>query len=762
MDRIYMTFPTESDLREYPWLKETVASDLTFYVGGYITTDDIVLDKFSASKKIINKNTSLRPVIKANASLIPFIKKHKINKGNLDFKNISFGTYPLSYVTKLFHLNPSNCVKTGKKRTLIQNGEIITYDEYAYENKKFIFANNGLIELKPLEWEYNEKTNSLICKQVICDVRYTKNSNSVLLSYIYMNYYLFKELLESYEIDKSSSVKLCIDKDGASFFNPYYNYMEMDEDGNIICHDVKSYELTIPKEVRKINQAANSSIVDGDNYDLNLNIDIDGSNLKINSNSFNFNYPEINVLINNLTVHNITKEVETCAFNCKKTIENITIPCDFALFSRLYLSGGITAINLFENSNFILTYENEKALVKFVNDINRFFKLIYKSFQIEKENFTWTNKVTRIDFTYKHILYKHENALTCIPNAKLLKNKEILSILKVNSFTLKGPKISDELISKLFPNFTVKKEFIDVQEKNTTKQDEKMKAEKPKLSKEAEHILDLSREILSIEYIGLDKDSVKTKVKDIVDEYNNGLSKKNEGLSLTTNNGVYTNAVIRLENLRDSLYYNFEKNLDYYDILDLIKNMIKKVNDEKVNLDYEILKDLDTLNKILDYNNDNNTQKELITYLENESKRIIDYLSGKAEIDYKNIDEFVKKFRLFLVPILVRVSGDVSKIDVMEQIKDYAIEEMNNKTSENTNNYIKIILSEIDITKHLILELDSNYTFEELDYSSFKTGKEILDYLDKKYMEYYKIYLNLMENKVNEENYENSKVHLNI
>ena len=98
----------------------------------------------------------------------------------------------------------------------------------------------------------------------------------------------------------------------------------------------------------------------------------------------------------------------------------------------------------------------------------------------------------------------------------------------------------------------------------------------------------------------------------------------------------------------------------------------------------------------------------------------------------------------------------------MEQIKDYAIEEMNNKTSENTNSYIKIILSEIDITKHLILELDSNYTFEELDYSSFKTGKEIIDYLDKKYMEYYKIYLNLMENKVNEENYENSKVHLNI
>ena len=190
--------------------------------------------------------------------------------------------------------------------------------------------------------------------------------------------------------------------------------------------------------------------------------------------------------------------------------------------------------------------------------------------------------------------------------------------------------------------------------------------------------------------------------------------------------------------------------------------MIKMLNNDEVNIDYEILKDLETLNTILKYSKDEQTKEEIITYLENERQFITAYLSGKAEIEYKNIDEFVKKFRLFLVPILARVSGDVSKIDVMEQIKDYAIEEMNNKTSENTNSYIKIILSEIDITKHLILELDSNYTFEELDYSSFKTGKEIIDYLDKKYMEYYKIYLNLMENKVNEENYENSKVHLNI
>ena len=576
-----------------------------------------------------------------------------------------------------------------------------------------------------------------------------------------MNFYLFKELLSEYEIESNNNIELVSEKDGVSFSYPYKNFIEMDDDGNIVCHDVKSYKLTIPKGVKKLKNSASSRIVDGDNYNLNLDIDIDGEDLKIESDSFAFNYADIDASINSLTVHNVTKGVETGAFSCNKPINNITIPCDFTLFSRLYLSDGRTSKNLFEGSNLTLTYNSEKELIHFINDINRFLNLIIKSNRKEKD-LLFFECPNRIDFTYKHNLYMFDNATKCIPSKKLLAKKEILSILKVSYFTLKGPKISDELITKLFPNFSVKKDFTDAQDKNTNKQIEVSKEDKPKLSKEAEHILDLAREIMSIDYIGLDKENVKTKVKDIVDEYNNGLSKTTEGLSLTTNNGVYTNAVIKLENLRDTLYHNFEKNLDYYDILDLIENMIKKLNDKDVNLDYEILKDLDTLNNILKYSEDEQTKNEIITYLENERQSITDYLCGKKEIDYKNINEFVKKFRLFLVPILTRVSGNVSKVDVMEQIKDYAIDEMNDKTTENTNNYIKLILIEIDKIKKNILELDSEYTFEDLDYSSFKTGKEILDYLDKKYMEYYRVYLDLMKIKANEENYESSIVHLNI
>lgn len=762
MNRIYMTFLTQNDLKTYPWLKEKNSSALAHHVDDYIVTNDTIVDKLTASNTAGDINTSIRPVIKSNTSLIPFIEKYRTNKGKLDFKSISFGTYPLYYTTGEFNITPGNCVKTGKQRTVIWDDEIKIYDEYSYEDRKFIFINNDPIEIKPLEWEYNDITNSLICKQIICD---SPKSDSILFSYIYMNYYLFRELLENYEVDATNSIKLVDGKNGTVFAYPYDNYMEIDENGNAVCHDAKSYNLIIPKGVKKVKLAATNSIVDGDNYELNLNIDIDGENLKIGTETFDFDYLDIDASINSLTVRNITKSVEDYSFSCKNLINNITIPCDFTLFSRLYLGGNNkTSKNLFRSTNLTLTYKNEKELINFISDVNRFLSLIIKS----NNKCAYTNQCagfgyhsTKVDFTYKHNLYMCKDVTECMPSERLLVNKEILSILKVSYFTLKGPTISDELISKLFPNFAVKKDFTDlVQKEDNTKQikESKDKEEKPKLSKEAEHILDLAREIMSIDYIGLDKEDVRNKVNVIIDEYNTSYVVEEDGLSLSTNNGLYTNTIIKLENLRDTLYHNFEKNLEFYDILDLIESMINKLNGGEVKIDYEILKDLDTLTKIIKYSKDEQTKIELITYLENEKRNIIDYLCGKKEMDYKNINDFIKKFRLYLMPILTKVSGNVSKIDVIKQIKNYALSEMNDKVETNTNNYIKVILSEINKLKQDIIKLDENYTFEELDYSDFASGKEIIDYLDNLYIKYYKDYTILLNKKQKYENYQSNMI----
>ncbi len=761
MNRIYMTFPTEDEVKFFPWLKDANSSALVreLLKDLYYESETLIVNK-NDTLNIKNKRLGIivRPVINSNESLVPFIEKNRINKGGYD--SILLGTFPLKVAN---NIDRGTLTETNKKRTIPINYSMVTLNEYTDGNRNFVIVGDDIIEILPIEWEYDESINKLFCKTSIFKCN-TSKTNDLLMAYNYMNNQLFMEMLDDYTVIKDNSdIKLIDDKGYISFDYPYSSFIEFDDLGNIIFHG-NEYNLTIPNTVRKIDEYAFDKILGNDSSKLSLNIDIDGDDLSIPPYAFNLNTIRANVHIVYLNVHNELSAIGQASFNTNFPIDNITILCDFALFSRLYLSGDNFAKNLFENSKFTLTYTSENELVKFVSDINRFFELIYKSLQKEKNKRFYSNDVTSIDFSYKFNTYKYIDASTCIPNIELLKNKEILSILKVSSFTLKGPTISDELISKLFPNFSVKKEFTDLvqKEKTATKQidEPKNKEEKAKLSKEVEHILDLAREIISIEYIGLDKETVRKKVDEIVIEYNNGLSKKSGGLSLTTNNGVYTNTIIKLENLRDALYHNFEKNLGFYDILDLISSMIKKLNDEEVKIDYEILKDLDTLTKILKYSKDEQTKNELISYLENESKRIVDYLSGKIEIDYKNIDEFVKKFRLFLVPILTRVSGNVSKVDVMEQIKDYALDAMNDKTTENTNNYIKLILSEIDKIKKNILELDSEYAFEDFDYSSFKTGKEILDYLDKKYMEYYRVYLDLVENKVNEENYENSKVPL--
>ena len=311
------------------------------------------------------------------------------------------------------------------------------------------------------------------------------------------------------------------------------------------------------------------------------------------------------------------------------------------------------------------------------------------------------------------------------------------------TLTLNGPTINKDKVEKIIGN---DENIFYTFEDNISKELSKV-SDESSLSKEAQHILDIAKEIISIDYIGINKESIREKVDEIIDEYNNLYSKETKGLSLSTNSALYTNTVIKLENLRDTLYHNFEKNVDYYDILDLISNLIKKLNDEEVELNYEILNDINTLNIILKFSEDNQTKIEIITYLESERKSITDYLCNKKEIDYKNINEFVKKFRLFLMPILAKVSGNVSKIDVIEQIKNYALNEMNNKSLENKNNYIRVILTEISKVKEDILKLDSSYIFEDINYSSFNTGNEIIDYLDSLFIKYYGIYLRLYDEK---------------
>lgn len=772
MDRVYMTFLSKIDVQIPSMLNilrkkgtNATPTDFVKYLYGnysYLIASEPLYEKQYLShwdKAYINgikEYYGIRPVINTN-NMESFIEKNGIS---IKENEIILGSYPTTIIKDEMLISKlSNAYKENKfndKKYHIPIGDkIIECDSFTLDGEDYVYIKeNGLyVKVTPLNWLYDKVSHCLVCKDIIAGFSIEMNDRAFeKYGYNFLNEYLLKDVLQDKITRLAEPVDLVNQKyldELQRIYFPFDSNFEVSNDGKLYFHDEREYNINIDESIKRIATNMLSELTEN-SFITNpvFNINIKGDEKIVFADAFNFSSLGVNAKIKNLNIDGNNFKVLDRFLFVGSPIENVSMQCDLDIFTSLYLCVKHLARNCLKGSNLTINYKNEKELIAFLHDIQRFINLFAKA--VEKRN--------GIDFTYKHILYKpyfFEQKDYDI-NAQTLFSK-----IGLKSIKLVGPSINKEKITNIFGNANIKYSFTDIKEDNTKLfEDSKTNEEKPKLSKEAEHILDLAREILSIDYIGLDKESVRKNVDTIVIEYNNGLCKKETGLSLSTNNGVYTSAVIKLENLRDTLYHNFEKNMDYYDILDLISNMIKKLNNEEVKIDYEILNDLDTLNTILKYSKDEQTKEEIITYLENEKQSITNYLSNKNDVDYKSVNDFIKKFRMFLVPILTKVSGNVSKIDVMEQIKDYALNEMNNKIEMNSNGYINLILSEIDKIKKDILSLDSNYTFEELDYFSFKNGKEIIDYLNQKYIEYYRVYLDLMEDKVNEENYENSKVPL--
>lgn len=772
MDRVYMTFLSKIDVQIPSMLnilrkKGTNATPTDFVKYLYGNYSDLIASEPLYEKQYlshwdkayingIKEYYGIRPVINTN-NMESFIEKNGIS---IKENEIILGSYPTTIIKDEMLISKlSNACKENKfndKKYHIPIGdEIIECNSITLDGEDYVYIKeNGLyVKVTPLNWFCDEVSHSLVCKDIIAGFSIEMNDRSFeKYGYNFLNEYLLRDVLQDKITRLTEPVDLVNQKyldELQRIYFPFNSDLEVSNDGKLYFHDEREYNINIDESIQRIATNMLSELTEN-SFITNpvFNINIKGDEKIVFADAFNFSSLGVNAKIKNLNIDGNNFKVLDRFLFVGSPIENVSMQCDLDIFTSLYLCGKYLARNCLKGSNLTINYQNERELIAFLNDIQRFINLFAKA--VEKRN--------GIDFTYKHVLY---NPYFFEQKDYDINAQTLFSKIGLKSINLVGPSINKEKITKVLGDANIKYSFTDIKEDNTKLfEDSKTNEEKPKLSKEAEHILDLAREILSIDYIGFDKESVRKNVDTIVIEYNNGLSKKETGLSLSTNNGVYTSAVIKLENLRDILYHNFEKNMDYYDILDLISNMIKKLNNEEVKIDYEILNDLDTLNNILMYSKDEQTKEEVITYLENEKQSIIDYLSNKSDIGYKNINEFIKKIRLFLVPILTKVSGNVSKIDVMEQIKDYALNEMNNKIEKNSNGYINLILSEIDKIKKDILSLDSNYTFEDLDYSSFKTGKEIIDYLNQKYMEYYRVYLDLMEDKVNEENYENSKVPL--
>ena len=744
---VYLTFISELEIEMPHKLnvfreKGIGASQTNFteYLYGennsYLTTYESLNKKQNISDSIRNYNIKnyygIRPVLKTDGLMSELIKQ---NCKVINESEVVLGSYPTEIVTdnrliaslkKLdFNWNVYN-IPIGDNVTHCQT-VMFNNEEYVYIKNKDIF-----VKVNPLIWYYDEASNCLVSKDIITAF-YTKIGINDFIKYGYnfMNQYLIRDILKINLISLTKSVNLVMKKDSSEMYLPYDYDIDMDNEGKLYSHDENEYNINIGENVILISiNSLQYTFKNSYKHNPIFNITIKGDNKRIHIHAFDFASLGINSKIHNLTIDSTNVDLESPMICVGGYIDNVSLKCDLNYFTSLFLSGDVIKHNLLKGSNLTISYTSEKELLLFLNDIKKVADLLKKN----------ALKGNHIYFGYKKTAY---NCVSLDNKDYNFEANNLFEQIGLADITLDGPEINIEKVEKIVGiNFNLIHTPDDEPQKEISKvNDEQV------LSKEAEHILDLAKEIISIDYIGIDKENIREKVDEIIDEYNNLYSKETKGLALSTNSALYTNTVIKLENLRDTLYHNFEKNVDYYDILDLISNLIKKLNDEEVELNYEILNDINTLNIILKYSEDNQTKIEIITYLESERKSITDYLCNKKEIDYKNINDFIKKFRLFLVPILAKVSGNVSKIDVIEQIKNYAINEMNNKSLENKNNYIRVILTEINKVKGDILKLDSSYTFEDIDFSSFNTGKEIIDYLDSLFIKYYRKYIELYDEK---------------
>ena len=740
---VYLTFISELEI-EMPhklnvFREKGIASSQTEFTkflygenNSYSTTYEQISRKQSIDniKPYNQKNYyGIRPILKTDGLMSQLIRQNATLISN---DEVVLGSYPTKIVTDDTLINSLKKLGFNDKVYNVPIAEDITScqtvtfndEDYIYIKGKDIF-----VKINPLVWYYDEASNSLISKDVICAFYTSIGINDFQkYGYNFLNEYLIRDIFKNNVISLTKPVNLIVEKDSSEMYLPYDYDIDIDSEGKLYSHDENEYNINIDEKIDLTSfNALEYTFKNSYKHNPIFNITIKGNNKIAYSHALDFVSLGINARISNIVIDVNNLVVNHPAICAGGYIDNANIRCDLNQFATLYLSGDVIGHNILKGSNLTINYTSETEIYSFLIDIKKLVNVLKKNALKDKQ----------IYFDYKKVVYE---CVSLKEEDYKFNDNNLFKQIGLATLTLNGPEINKEKVEKIIGND--ENIFYTFEDKTS-----KEISNDSSLSKEAIHILDLAKEIISIDYIGINKENVREKVDEIIDEYNNLYSKETKGLSLSTNSVLYTNTVIKLENLRDTLYHNFEKNVDYYDILDLISSLIKKLNDEEVELNYEILNDINTLNIILKFSEDNQTKIEIITYLESERKSITDYLCNKKEIDYKNINEFVKKFRLFLVPIIAKVSGNVSKIDVIEQIKNYALNEMNNKSLENKNNYIRVILTEISKVKEDILKLDSSYTFEDINYSSFNTGNEIIDYLDSLFIKYYGIYLRLYDEK---------------
>lgn len=622
-----------------------------------------------------------------------------------------------------------------------------------------IFDGKDFYSLVPLEWTCNNG------KYFTClNTSYTRSTVISLLKKRFFDISLMNEYLNDTILPKIFDVK-DVDRINSyeaiyKIFNETLDEIELPNYKRQIDISYKSGKIVLekPKTLIKIDIPENVKVINCPSKKLpakeNILYDIYFPSTVENLQSIMTVY---NGQINSIIFDkNFNGKMKLRSLITNKPINFLQIPCNIELMKSIINIGYSEFVYVFDkNSKLTLIYKNEKELLDFLH----YFILLDKKLDSKKSRkFIFDES---FDKYVPGIEFKFDNEIWEYP---LYEFKKKVSLSDID-ITLYGSELSHGVqnkIKRMLKNDNV--HFV-IEKLNETKGQEHTE-EKQKVNKTTLIADDIIDEILSIDYFGLDKNDVKNKINEILIKYNKDLSNLKEGLSLQSEEGLYTELLVKLNLLKESLYQKFEKNLVVYDMLDEVNNLLSILNNEEIVINTSLENDFYSLSKnILPFVEEKITD-DLRNYLENEKHKLENYLLTGENRPYEDMDKFILNIRTYLNVTLLSIRNYLNREEILDVIRDYTNMQMKINYKEPIKNYLSIVLLEIDKIKNEIfdinptnLEVHNIIDKINIDYSNMESN-EIIKYVDSILMEIYGLYYKIKFNNISKLKKESYKMRL--
>lgn len=622
-----------------------------------------------------------------------------------------------------------------------------------------IFDGKDFYSLVPLEWTCNNG------KYFTClNTSYTRSTVISLLKKRFFDISLMNEYLNDTILLKIFDVK-DVDRINSyeaiyKIFNETLDEIELPNYKRQIDISYKSGKIVLekPKTLIKIDIPENVKVINCPSKKLpakeNILYDIYFPSTVENLQSIMTVYKgQINSIIFD---KNFNGKMKLRSLITNKPINFLQIPCNIELMKSIINIGYSEFVYVFDkNSKLTLIYKNEKELLDFLH----YFILLDKKLDSKKSRKFIFDET--FDKYIPGIEFKFDNEIWEYPLYEFKKKASLSDI----DITLYGFELSHGVqnkIKRMLKNDNV--HFV-IEKLDETKGQEHTE-EKQKVNKTTLIADDIVDEILSIDYFGLNKNDIKNKINEILIKYNKDLSSLKEGLSLQSEEGLYTNLLIKLNELKDNLYHNFEKNLVVYDMLDEVNILLSILNGEEIVINTSLENDFYSLSKnILPFVEEKITD-DLRNYLESEKQKLENYLLTGENRPYEDMDKFILSIRTYLNITLLSIRNYLNKVEILDVIRDYTNMQMKINYKEPIKNYLSIVLLEIDKIKNEIfdinptnLEVHNIIDKINIDYSNMESN-EIIKYVDSILMEIYGLYYKIKFNNTSKLKKESYKMRL--